>query len=97
MYEQKLQRANNLFEEISHCMREMELREKALLKREQDLYNLLKAYGIKRSKPARQRVMRGVLAKAGPSHLRGLKTADLLSQYGWSTACRGHFADEPLE
>lgn len=90
MYEQKLSRANNLYSELNQCMMQLQQREREMLRKEQQFYNLLCSYGLKKSNRVRHRVMRPILLRAGEKLISGKPFA---SKYHYNT---NNFGD-PLE
>uniref|UniRef100_A0A915KT68 Uncharacterized protein n=1 Tax=Romanomermis culicivorax TaxID=13658 RepID=A0A915KT68_ROMCU len=71
LYENKLNRTNNLYSELNKCMLQVEQREKDLLKREKQFLNLLNAYGFGRKRtPVRSRLF------TRPVWLRSTKNLD---------------------
>lgn len=60
LYEMKLGRANNLFKELNNCMMQLEQRERELLRRERQIFNLLNGYGYRKRGQVKHRFMRPV-------------------------------------
>uniref|UniRef100_A0A5S6QC27 Mitogen-activated protein kinase kinase kinase n=1 Tax=Trichuris muris TaxID=70415 RepID=A0A5S6QC27_TRIMR len=95
LYEQKLRRANNLYSELSQCMMQLEQRERDLLRREQQMFNLLNSHGLIAKKPSRvrHRLMRPVVFRASDRLIKGCqnphkyKMSASDSPLGVSVAC----------
>ncbi|KHJ47603.1 kinase domain protein [Trichuris suis] len=77
LYEQKLRRANNLYSELSQCMMQLEQRERELLRREQQMVNLLNSHGLVSKKPSRvrHRLMRPVVLRASDRLIKGCQSS----------------------
>ncbi|CDW51891.1 Pkinase Tyr domain containing protein [Trichuris trichiura] len=77
LYEQKLRRANNLYSELSQCMMQLEQRERELLRREQQMVNLLNSHGLISKKPnrVRHRLMRPVVLRASDRLIKGCQSS----------------------